>query len=216
MTPYYEEPGIQIFNADCRDVLPGLEAVGKMKIICLTDPPYGIGRDGNKKSTGAHGGRKGYDFMGWDSARPDASIFKLIISLSDIAIIWGGNYFADLLPAGEKWLVWDKGQRINQSDCELAYTTMRGALRIYTCNRVELMKDGAVHVTQKPLRLIKWCIKLCPGESQTILDPFMGSGTTLVAAKELGRRAIGIEIEEKYCEIAVKRLQQEVLDFGGG
>src|SRR5690606_21528583 len=127
-------------------------------------------------------------------------------------IIWGGNYFADLLPPTQKWLVWDKGQRINQSDGELAWTSLSGALRIYTANRVELMVDGAVHPTQKPLSLMKWCIKLLSNPN-LICDPFMGSGTTLVAAKQLQRRAIGIEIEERYCEIAAKRLSQEVLQF---
>ena len=205
-TPYYDEGGITIYHADCRDILPHLPKVD----LVLTDPPYGIGKDGQKPSDGDHGGRKAYEFLGWDGERPSEYMMGLILVAGDKHIIWGGNYFADYLPAQMKWLVWDKGQRINQSDGELAWTSLGGALRINTFNRVELLRDGAEHPTQKPLRLIKWCLNQAP-DAHTILDPFMGSGTTLVAAKDLGRRAIGIEIEEKYVEIAIRRLQQEVL-----
>ena len=207
MKPYYEDKiaGIVIYHGDCREILPQLPKVD----LVLTDPPYGIGKDGQKLSTGGHGGRKAYDFLGWDVCRPDKETFDLILNAGETQIIWGGNYFADLLPPKGKWFVWDKGQRINQSDGELAWTSFDGALRICTFNRVELMLDNAEHPTQKPLKLITWCIQQT--EAQTILDPFMGSGTTLVAAKILGRKAIGIEIEEKYCEIAVKRLNQSVM-----
>ena len=105
-----------------------------------------------------------------------------------------------------RWLVWDKGQRINQSDGELAWTSMQQALRICTMNRVELMKDGAEHPTQKPLALMKWCIDQA-GNPKTILDPFMGSGTTGVAAVQMGRSFIGIEREQKYFDIACQRIE---------
>lgn len=208
MKPYYEDAksGIVIYHGDCREIVPSLG----MFDLLLTDPPYGIGRDGQKQSTGIHGGRKGYDFMGWDSVRPDRNTFSVIYKVCEKHIIWGGNYFSDLLPAGGGWLVWDKGQRINQSDGELAYTSMSGALRIIELNRVELMIDRAQHPTQKPLKLLTWCIHQA-SDVKTILDPFMGSGTTLRAAKYLGRKCVGIELEERYCEIAATRLQQEVL-----
>ena len=206
MKPYYEHAGITIYHGDCRDILPALPMVD----LVLTDPPYGIGRDGQKMSTGGHGGRKAYDFGGWDSTRPDADVFGLLLKAGLSHVIWGGNYFADLLPPRSGWLVWDKGQRIKQSDGELAWTSEDRALRIYELNRVALMMDGAEHPTQKPVALIRWCIWFFP-DAQTILDPFVGSGTTLVAAKNEGRRAIGIEIEERYCEIAAKWLSQEVL-----
>ena len=206
LKPYYQDDAVTIYCGDCREILPQLDV--KVDLV-LTDPPYGIGKDGQKLSTGGHGGRKAYDFLGWDVCRPDKETFDLILNAGETQIIWGGNYFADLLPPKGKWFVWDKGQRINQSDGELAWTSFDGALRICTFNRVELMLDNAEHPTQKPLKLITWCIQQT--EAQTILDPFMGSGTTLVAAKILGRKAIGIEIEEKYCEIAVKRLNQSVM-----
>ena len=106
--------------------------------------------------------------------------------------------------------MWDKGQRINQSDGELAYTSLDGALRIWTLNRVALMQDGAQHPTQKPEELIRWCIQQAE-PAATILDPFAGSGTTGRAAKDLGRKAVLIEREERYCEIAASRMAQGVL-----
>lgn len=208
MKPYYSEAGIEIYFADNREVLPFLAPVD----LVLTDPPYGISKDGQQPSTGAHGGRKAYEFGGWDAERPSGETFALILNAARHHVIWGGNYFADLLPATAGWLVWDKGQRINQSDGELAWTSFDRALRIGTFNRVELMLDGAFYPTQKPLALIRWCIGLV-NDAQTILDPFMGSGTTLRAAKDTGLRAIGIDKREQACEIAANRLRQEVLKF---
>lgn len=193
-----------LYLADCMEVLPKLDKVDAV----ITDPPYGINKDGQIKSSGKHGGRKHYDFLGWDGERPSNEIFELILNISKIHIIWGGNYFADLLPPTMRWLVWDKGQRINQSDGELAWTSMQSALRILTMNRVELLKDGAEHPTQKPLRLMQWCIDQCTNNPKTILDPFMGSGTTGVAAIQMGRKFIGIEREESYFNIACERIEQ--------
>ena len=207
---YYQDEWVYIIHGDCREILPSIPDKGID--LVLTDPPYGIGKDGQKRTTGGHGGRKAYEFMGWDIERPSLETFKQIIRTSKAQVIWGGNYFADLLPAFGKWLVWDKGQRIKQSDGELAWTSYNGALRIYNLNRVELMLDNAKHPTQKPLKLMRWCIKQSP-ESQTILDPFMGSGSTLMAGKHLNRYCIGIEIEEKYCEIAAKRCCQSVMEL---
>lgn len=205
--PYYDDGnGIVIYNADCRTILPHLPKVD----LVLTDPPYGIKRDGMKASTSSHGGRKAYAFLGWDSKSPSSDIFQMIFEKSENQVVWGANYYPAEFPPKMGWLVWDKGQDICSSDCELAFASRDTALRRIVMNRVQLMKDGAAHPTQKPVALMTWCISHF-SESQTILDPFMGSGTTLVAAKQLGRKAIGIELEEKYCEIAVKRLQQEYL-----
>ena len=192
-----------LYLGDCRDILPTL---GKVDAV-VTDPPYGIGKDGQIRTTGGNGGRKAHDFLDWDSERPAREVFDSILSLSDDIIIWGGNYFADILPPTGKWLVWDKGQRINQSDGELAWTSYHGALRIKVMNRVELLIDGTDHPTQKPIRLMKWCIGQAKNNPQTILDPFMGSGTTGVAAVQMGRKFIGIEREERYFQIACKRIE---------
>jgi DNA modification methylase len=174
----------------------------------VTDPPYGIGRDGKPFSTSSHGGHKGYEFLGWDATRPNEQAFRHIVSATNEAVIWGGNYFADLLPPCRGWLVWDKGQRIDQADAELAWTSLNIPVRVQTLNRVAIASDGAVHPTQKPVALMVWCIGFVDGE--TILDPFMGSGTTGVACIRTGRRFIGVEISETYCKIAAQRMEREL------
>ena len=205
MTPYKRKEVIgdaTLYLGDCLEILPTLEKVDAV----ITDPPYGIGRDGELKSTGGNGGRKAHEFMGWDSQRPSQEVFALILAAAPMQAIWGGNYFADLLPPTMGWLVWDKGQRIDQSDGELAWTSRQAALRICTMNRVELLLDGTDHPTQKPVKLMRWCIEKM-GMPETILDPFMGSGTTGVACMNLGRKFIGIEIEPKYFDIACERIE---------
>ncbi len=191
----------RLIQGDCLAVMPLL---GRVDAV-VTDPPYGIDRDGQKKTTGGNGGRKAYDFKGWDAVRPSAEIFAAIMSISDHQVIWGGNYFADMLPPSAGWLVWDKGQRINQSDGELAWTSRDCALRIFEQNRVALLMEGAEHPTQKPLSVMHRSIMQFP-DAKTILDPFMGSGTTGVACVNLGRSFIGIELDTDYFDIAVKRI----------
>lgn len=213
MKPYYEDGRVVIYHGRCEDVLPLVRAD-----LLLTDPPYGIGRDGCRESTGSHGGRKAYDFKGWDGETPGAEAFRLMFAATEHQIIWGANYFPQHLPPSMGWLVWDKGQRIAGSDAELAFGSWERALRVFIKNRVAIAQDGAVHPTQKPLALMQWCIRQADertgGPVASVLDPYMGSGTTLVAAKNLGRTAIGIEREESYCEAAATRLSQGVLDFG--
>lgn len=192
-----------LYHADCLEVLPLLASVDAI----ITDPPYGIGRDGGRKSTSAHGGRKAYEFKGWDAEIPDQRIFELIFEKSKAQVIWGANYFAPYLPPSMGWLVWDKGQRIAQSDGELAFTNMPKALRVYTLNRAALLLDGAEHPTQKPVKLMQWCIRQL-GDPATICDPFMGSGSTGVAAMNMQLQFIGIEREREYFDIACKRIEQ--------
>ena len=192
-----------LYLGDCFSVMRGLPNVDAV----LTDPPYGIGRDGQKQTTGGHGGRKAYPFKDWDAERPSAGVFSEILKMAPAQIIWGGNYFADLLPATGQWLVWDKGQRINQSDGELAWTSRNGALRIFTLNRVALMSDGAVHPTQKPVELMQWCLRFFR-DGCTVLDPFMGSGTTGVACINRGFKFIGIERDPDYFDIACERIRK--------
>jgi DNA modification methylase len=212
--PYYEDAYVTLYHGDCRDLLPGL---GRCDLL-LTDPPYGIGRDGSRPSTGSHGGRKAYEFLCWDGAAPGAEVFRLMFAATDQQIIWGANYFPTHLPPSMGWLVWDKGQRIAGSDAEVAFGSWERALRVFTKNRVAIMQDGAVHPTQKPVALMQWCIAQADersgAEVKSILDPFAGSGTALYAAKSMGRRAIGIEKEECYCEIVAQRCSQETLDLG--
>ena len=134
-----------------------------------------------------------------------AGLEEIIANYSE-AVVWGGNYYR--LPPARGWLIWDKKQEHSSGHAELAWTSLDIPVRTYRLSRVEAYsKMHKQHPTQKPVGLMRWCIEFTKG--QAILDPFMGSGTTLVAAKQLGRRAIGIEIEEKYCEIAANRLANE-------
>lgn len=209
ITPTWQRGDVQLYLGDCREILPTL---GKVDAV-VTDPPYGIGRDGMKLSTSSHGGRKPYEFTGWDSNTPDGEVFEQMLAMSRFQVIWGGNYFTRHLPPSMGWLFWDKGQRICGSDGELAFTNVEQALRVFTLNRVALAQDGAEHPTQKPTALMQWCIERIPEEVSTILDPFMGSGTTGVAAVKLGRKFCGIEIEPKYFDIAVRRINEAMDQF---
>ena len=205
-TPYYDCDGITIYHGDCREILPYLPKVD----LVLTDPPYGIGEDVRKADKS---GRTEFTTDNrWDLAIPEKLYFSEIFRASNNQIIWGGNYFVDYLHNSRCWLIWDKMQKFSGADAELAWTSFDKSTKAFRKSRVEFhSEEKKVHPTQKPLSLMRWAIENYTNEGDTILDPFMGSGTTLVAAKQLGRKAIGIEIEEKYCQIAVKRLSQGVL-----
>ena len=180
---------------------------GSQRTSILTDPPYGIdyGRAGGFSAS--HGWGQWRENVEWDAERPDPEIFALMLASSRHQIIWGGNYFTDLLPPTMQWLVWDKGQRdFSLADCEFAWSSQRKAARIFDYPRAKALQDGKQHPTQKPIALMKWCLSFLP-ETDTILDPFMGSGTTGVAAVQMGRRFIGIEREPKYFDIACKRIE---------
>jgi site-specific DNA-methyltransferase (adenine-specific) len=212
VTPYYEHAGITIYHGDCREIAPRL---GSFDLL-LTDPPYGIGEAaGKNKSRGRLAISRDYGNESWDDSVPAAWVLQMLRERSSYQIIFGGNYFA-LLPSS-CWLVWDKvNGETDFADCELAWTNFAKAVR-----KIEWMWHGMLrqnnearfHPTQKPLGVMKWALSQAPTECQTVLDPFMGSGTTLVAAKQAGLSATGIEQSERYCEIAAKRLGQEVFSF---
>ena len=213
MTPYYQDDYCTIYRGDCREILPLLEPVD----LVVTDPPYGIGEAaGANKSRGKLVIARDYGDDSWDDEPIKDDLMRLVLGAGRRLIIWGGNYYSHLLTPSACWLVWDKENTGDFADCELAWTNLRQAVRLRRHRWNGMLRKGQeqrFHPTQKPLDLFKWCITQADKHSKndTILDPFMGSGTTLRAAKDLGRKAIGIEIEEKYCEIAAKRLSQEVL-----
>ena len=202
-----------LYLGDCRDILPTLPNVDAL----VTDPPYGIGADkgsniGGTDASGRYVRRPKQYEGGWDDERPSDEVLAGIVSAASVSIIWGGNYFADALPRGGRWLFWDKLNSMPTfSDGEIAWTNIKGASvkKIEQCNNgMASMQDGGRwHPTQKPERVMRWCIGFLP-DAQTILDPFMGSGTTGVAAVQMGRKFIGIEREPKYFEIACKRIEQ--------
>ena len=212
MTTRIEKIGnATLYLGDCMDILPTLEKVDAV----ITDPPYGIGIDRSMaaSSGGQSGGmmaKKGtYFASGWDDLPMSIELAELIISKGDDVILWGGNYYG--LPASQCWLVWDKKVNGNFADCELAWTNMKKPVRRFEWMWNGMLRQGGEerngHPTQKPVALMLWCIKQA-GNPQSILDPFMGSGTTGVACAQLGRSFIGIEREPAYFDIACKRIEQ--------
>lgn len=209
MKPYYEDESVTIYNADCRDVLPTLDKVD----LVLTDPPYGIGElrasRGDRSNLAV---AMNYESVPWKDETVSDDLIRLVRAAGRTQIIFGGNYYD--LPPTSCWLIWDKENGDNDfADCEMAWTNMKSAVRLFRWRWAGMLqgdmgkKEFRYHPTQKPVPVMRWCIE----QSKTtgiILDPFMGSGTTLRAAKDLNRKAIGIEIEESYCEIAAKRMSQ--------
>lgn len=214
MEPYYSHGGITIYHGDALDVVSDLE------FDCIvSDPPYGIAYK-------ASGGKKwnlvnvGEAVVGDDAPFDPATWLEHGVP----TILWGGNHYADKLPASQAWFCWDKRVdpkyygKMSFADCELAWTNLGGPARMYSQLWNGIIRAGEesagrsvrLHPTQKPVRLMRWCLGKTEG---VVLDPYMGSGTTLRAAMDLGRPAIGIEIVEKYCEVAANRLRQQSI-FG--
>jgi len=196
----------RLILGDCLQVMPLLGVVDAV----LTDPPYGIGESGAKSASRSKLAEADlYAHKKWDERTLDEHV-SMAVSMADKAIIFGGNYYD--LPPTTCWLVWDKQNGTNDfADCELAWTNLNKAVR-----RINWLWNGMIrkgddvrrHPTQKPLGVIEWCINHLPETSQTILDPFMGSGTTLVACAKLGRKGIGIELDPDYFQIACDRVQK--------
>lgn len=192
-----------LYLGDCREILPTLPKVDAV----VTDPPYGIGY----KSPSGRGQtvRGDYPVIAGDDEGFDPSPW---LNFDDV-VLFGANHFADKLPPSPAWLVWDKRDGFtsnNNSDCELAWRKCGGSARLIRHLWNGMLKDSErdqrrVHPTQKPVVVMEWCLSFVSG--LTVLDPFMGSGTTGVACANLGRKFIGIEIEPKYFEIACERIK---------
>ena len=207
MIPYYQDSAVTIYHGDCHEILPYIGSVD----LVLTDPPYGIADIWK----GGAGGKTSWripasETHAWDQQTAQNAI-DMILDMTTTAIIWGGNYYH--LPLSRAWLVWDKKQNDawTTGQAELAWSNLDQPIKVFRMAQCEAHRNGTQHPSEKPIELILWCMKWADGD---VIDPFMGSGTTLRAAKDLGRKAIGIEIEERYCEIAAKRMAQEVLNFG--
>lgn len=213
------------------DSLPIMEAIHHVDAV-VTDPPYGIGADAKAHKAGSGGGevctsadlevkkasldntnkkRHGWVDHGdtnWDKERPSKEYFDQILAMSDVQIIWGGNYFTDWLPPTMRWLIWDKGQRnFSLADGEMAWCSQNNAMRIMTYARGKARTDGTFHPTQKPIEIMEWCLGFLP-KGIEVLDPFMGSGTTGIACHRAGRAFYGIEAHEAYFDIACKRIEE--------
>jgi DNA modification methylase len=210
---------IQLYRADCLTVLPTLES-GSVDAV-VTDPNYGIGADvaqhnrANHRYGHALAPSKDYGETDWDSTPASREELNECRRVSRWQVIFGGNYFA--LPPSRCWLVWDKMNGDNNyADCELAWTNLDKPVRRVAFRWHGMLRDepgDRVHPTQKPISVMAWTMSQLPCDCQTILDPFMGSGTTGVACVRTGRKFIGIEIEQRYFDIAVKRIEAELNRF---
>ena len=196
--------GQTLILGDCLAVMPGL---GRFDAV-VTDPPYGIRADEAAAKNKGKCGWKDYGETQWDRERPSQEIFDVILACSKEQVVWGGNYFTDFLPPSMRWLIWDKGQRdFSLADFEMAWTSQQKAARAFDYPRALALKDGKQHPTQKPVALMEWCLGFLP-DARTILDPFMGSGTTLVACQRMGRQGTGIELDPGYFDIACRRVDE--------
>jgi len=205
---------VQLYLGDCREILPTL---GKVDAV-VTDPPYGISLSPGTRSTKANDGYAGGAFRtNFAPIEGDAQSFDPSPFLRWPCILWGANNYAAVLPPSNGWLVWYKAGGIagfRMSECELAWSSVITSTKHFDhlwhgFKRASENGQKVVHPTQKPVELMLWCLGFLP-RAETILDPFMGSGTTGVAAVKLGRRFIGIEIESKYFDIACRRIEEAI------
>lgn len=220
MTPYYSDDLVTIYHGDAVGLVSAVSGPG---MVIVTDPPYGIAYKpglGGQGWRGAGGkrihktwGDQGIIVRGDDKPFDPAPILALGLP----TVLFGGNHYGSRLPDASRWLIWDKrdGNPSNDfADCEMAWTNLGGPARLFSHRWQGLVKDSQRgdkrnHPSEKPISVMRWAIGWCP--EGTIVDPYMGSGSTLVAAKGMGRASIGIEIDERYCEIAATRCSQEVL-----
>ena len=208
----YENENVTLWHGDCREWSGNADAV-------LTDPPYG------KKPLRPQSAGLGTPFSRsfdhhdctWDTA-VDADQIGRLLAIGQRHIVWGGQYYA--LPPTNCWLVWDKHQQLQFARFEMAWTDLTISNKLIDLpwlGAAARRQEPAYHPTQKPEAVMKWCFGFLP-ETDVVLDPFCGSGTTLIAALETGRKAIGIEIDERWVDVAVKRMErwhaQGRLDFG--
>ncbi len=198
---------LDIRHCDCMELMR--EFPDKHFELAIVDPPYGIGRDGSQRTTGSHGGRKSHDFKGWDAATPCANYFNELRRVSRDQIIWGANYFTTNLQPSMGWIFWDKGQRICNSDGELAFTSFQRALRVVEMNRVELLKEGTIHPTQKPVALYRWLLANYAKPGDKILDSHLGSGSIAIACRYAGHHLTACELDADYYKAACERIDRE-------
>lgn len=200
VAPYYRDDAVVIFNADCREIVPHIPKAD----LLLTDPPYGIGFGQKHTKWSAN---RGTVLGSWDAETPDIA---WLLDVAPLSCVWGGERFG--LPVSRGWLAWVKPDAPPTFTAfELAWTNRDVPARWIKHSISAMNRERVGHPTQKPLSVITWSIQQVGPDALTILDPFAGSGTTGRAAKDLGRKCVMIEREERYCEIAANRMRQEVL-----
>lgn len=212
MSIYYQDETVTLHHGDCLEVLPTIPTDDVA--LVLTDPPYGMNY---KPKRGADGSKR------WtDGVRGDAEKFDPTHLLTyRRSVLWGANWYADSLPPSGGWLVWDKTPKgakegFYASHAELAWTNCCSSVRKFSLQWGGEARGGEAHLhpTQKPVGLMRWILSQFTKPGDLVLDPYMGSGPVAEACRDMGRRYVGIEIEESYCATAVERLSQDILDLG--
>ena len=195
-----------LYNSDCMEYMATLP--DKAFDLAIVDPPYGIGEDGGKCRTRGSKKTNG-EKRGWDNERPEREYFAELQRISSNQIIWGGNYFADLLPATRCWLYWQKDMGGDFADGELAWTSFDKVLKQFK-KRSETF--DRIHPTQKPVKLYEWLLTNYAKPGQRILDTHLGSMSSVIASNNLGFEMVGCELDEDYyasgCERAKNALRQ--------
>lgn len=190
-------------NIDCIDYMKGLS--DKWIDLAIVDPPYGIGRDGGE--TGKNW--KWYEEKKWDKDRPSAEYWRELFRVSKNQVVWGANYFTEYLPASMGWIFWDKGQNLTMSDGELAFTSFHRALRRIKVNRCKISEGGGnIHPVQKPISIYRWILENYAKPGDKILDTHLGSGSSRIAAHQLGFDFYGTEIDFQYFQDQEKRYKE--------
>ncbi len=203
---------LDLRNCDCMELMK--EYPDKYFDLAIVDPPYGIdylhsGGLGTNCVNKKHN-RRWYDRKNWDLTIPNKEYFTELFRVSKNQIIWGANYFTEHLPPSMGWIFWDKGQNLSMSDGELAFTSFQVAMRRKVINRVEILKDGAIHPTQKPTKLYKWILDKYAEPGQKILDTHLGSMSIAIACHDYGFDLTGCEIDKQYFDTGMKRVQNHV------
>lgn len=203
---------IELLNIDCMEYMSGLP--DKAFDLAIVDPIYG------HDITGGHSGENGWRSKehwakaseGWNTIKTGKDYFLELFRVTKNAICWGGNYFTEYLPSSEGWIVWDKGQRdFSLADAELAWTSFEKATRVFNLSRpVSNFTENRIHPTQKPTKLYKWILKNYAKEGDRILDTHLGSGSSAIAAHEMGFSFVGCEIDHDYYNAAVKRYNEAI------
>lgn len=194
MKPYYKNSKVTIYNGNSLELLPEIENIASI----ITDPPYGLNK---KMSGGTWGVKYGHgDMIEWDYLL-EAEHIELLLKTGNEQIIWGANHYA--MPPSRCWIVWVKPFMPTLSTVELAWTSLDAPAKHIHGNRM----SSKYHPTQKPLRVMEFCLEMSK-EKDLVCDPFLGSGTTAVACMKKKRNCIGIDLSEKYCEIAAKRCEE--------
>ena len=214
---------ISIYNCDCMELLR--QTPDNYYSLCIVDPPYGIGFDGNTTANGGIAGRRNgftnkqhHEKKGWDADRPTNEYFAELKRVSKNQIIWGGNYFADLLPAKKGWIFWDKkitnANNTNFSDGELAWTSFDCILRRFTYDWIGFgylnnpQKENKIHPTQKPVALYKWLLDKYAKQGDKILDTHLGSGSIAIACHDFGFELTACELDYDYYKAAIERIKK--------